>query len=258
MRLLSNIIKSTKINFSDNNCFNIDVPEIYKKKPENIEPEITEYIEQTPNETTSEDLQKLLDESQKKADEIVADAQNQAQEIINNALQQAQQEIEQRKGQAEESGYQEGYNKAIAEVDKLKAKANEELKSAQKQKEEILSSAEPQIVELILKISENLFNKALKFNPQTIAALVKKGLSQASSKDNLIIHVSVDDYTAAKNGLKEFKEFVGEGAEIEIFRDTSLNCGDCIIETSFGNIDCSFETQFEQIKKEIIYILENR
>lgn len=258
MRLLSNIIKSTKVNISDDNCFSIDVPELYKKKPESINLEISEIEEVKKEEKTDENIQEFLERSKAEAEEIIKEANQNAENIIKDALLQAQKEIEQTRNQAEQEGYQQGYDKGILEVDKLKKQANEQLMQAKQQREELINALEPQMIDMVLKISENIFGKALKFNPQVISCLIKKGLSQSSSKDALVIHISVGDYSAAQEGLKDFKDFVGEGVEVELFRDTSLNLGDCIIETSFGNIDCSFETQFEEIKKEILYILENR
>jgi flagellar assembly protein FliH len=73
----------------------------------------------------------------------------------------------------------------------------------------------------------------------------------------IFIHVSKQEYYIVVENLSQLIEATSNSA-IEVIKDLSLNKGDCIIETPFGNVDSSFDMQFEAIKNDLIYILENR
>ncbi len=260
MRLLSNIIKSTRINVSQVDKYNIEIPVM----PKNID-NTTESVKQKDNinevnkiELNVNKSKEIIQQAKEEAQFIIQQAEEEAQFIIQQAKNDAEFKAQQILENAQNEGYNFGYNSAIEEVNMLKMQVQKELELAILEKEETLNSIEPEIINLTLKISKNIFGEMLKINPQIIILLIKKGLSQVNTSGKIFIHVSKDDYAIAQQNITELEDFIGSRVELEILRDLDLDKGDCIIETQFGNVDCSFEQQFESIKNELIYILENR
>lgn len=253
-KLLSNIIKSTQVSVSSNEKYNIEVPNIHNSDFF-IEEKIPNTIDESSNKLTKEAVIQLAKE---KSEYIIKQAQETAKQIIIQANNDASIEAEQIKEIARKEGYDFGYNSAIEEINPLKIQIQQELEAAISEKEETLKAIEPNIVKMVLQISKSIFGKALKTDPQTIVLLIKRGLSEANTTGKVFIHISRYDYEVAQQNISKLSEFVDSNSELEILKDSSLDEGDCIIETSFGNVDCSFDQQFKSIKNELLYILENR
>lgn len=254
MKLLSNIIKSGRVKVSKDNKYCI---KIINNSPTPINV-LEEFVEESPKQQENLKPEELLKMAEQEAQNIINDAYSQADQIINQAVREADNEIQRLKNDAKQNGYDTGYSKAMSEVDVLKTKVKKELESAQIEKKETLEAIEPKVIRLLLQISKSIFGKIIEINPQIIILLIKKGLSEANTMGKMSVHVSKLDYENALAGKHELDEMVGGNAEIEIIKDLTLEQGDCIIETPFGNVDSSFSQQFESIKNEILYILENR
>lgn len=251
---LSNIIKSTQVNVSSNEKYNIEVPNIHNSDFF-IEEEILNSTDENINNLTAEST---IQFAKDKSEVIISQAQKVAEQIITQANNDARIEAQKIKEIARKEGYDFGYNSALGEINPIKIQIQHELETAIIEKEETLKAIEPKVVRMVLQISKSIFGKALKTDPQTIVLLMKKGLAEANATGKVFIHISKYDYEVAQQNISKLSEFAGNNSELEILKDLSLDEGDCIIETSFGNVDCSFEQQFESIKNELLYILENR
>lgn len=254
MRLLSNIIKSTRVSVSSINKFNIEImPIVNEIASDNVL--VSEEV--LDDSFIKANEQQIIALANQKAEEIILKANEKANDILTNAICNAEDEAEKIKQDAQKMGYDYGYNSAIEQIETLKAQAQLELENAIKQKEEILLSSEPQMVDMILKLSKTIFGKALEINPQVIMLLIKKALEQSTVNGKLYIHVSKEDYDCVIENVSQIYE-LSSNEEIEIIKDLTLTKGDCIIETPYGNVDSSFDMQFDAIKNDLIYILENR
>ena len=203
------------------------------------------------------------------AEDIVEQAREEARQIIENAREEASRLIEERRAafdeelrilqeetlnEAQETGYAKGYDESVG----LRTQAEQVLKDAAATKEEMIKNTEPEITTLVCRIVNKLTADAADLNPQVVNCLIKQGLGQANAIGDIKIHVSPVDYDDVLERRDEFLSLAGTGSKIEIFKDLSLNKSDCIIETPYGNIDCSLEQQFISLRENIYYILNNR
>jgi flagellar assembly protein FliH len=196
----------------------------------------------------------VLNEARGEAEIIILKARNEARIISDNA----RKEIDGLRGEAEEEargkGYGDGFNKGASEAEALKREAEQTLREARAERDELLSGMEPRAVGLIIKIMEKLLGAAVKINPQIILHLIREGLSCATGSESVRIRVSPDDYTVVQDHFNEIMEFAGS-SDAQLVKDASLNPMDCIIETSYGNIDSGLDQQFESLKADLLYTL---
>jgi flagellar assembly protein FliH len=242
------------VNIDADNFVSLDVPDISEFLFDNIEDEEEGLTEE---------------EALSRAEQIVADAENEAEEIKvaaevegKNAVikmkEQAKGEIEGLKAAAYNEAYEAGRLKGEAEAEGIIAEAEEIKERALVEKEEILNSAEPEIVELVADVVKKLIGGAFEIRPELILFLVKQGLSATTLTGNITVHVSEDDYGAVIADKNELLSMAEAGTTIEIIKDVSLNAADCIIETKFGNIDCSLDKQYGALKESLFLICKNR
>lgn len=200
---------------------------------------------------------------------IILKAKQDAEKLIIEAGERAAQLLEQAKKDAmfaklrieeegRQQGYQEGFQQGSEESKKLLIQAKTELENARKERERIINDIEPKVVDLIIKISEKVLGTTIKTNKNSIKYLLQKGLLEVkNTSDKITVRVSEDDYLTVLDNKKEIFEDFSLADKIDIVKDLSLEIGDCIIETQFGNIDCSLGVQFEGLKQELLFILSS-
>jgi flagellar assembly protein FliH len=191
----------------------------------------------------------------KKSESIINDALKKADDIIQNAIKQAEQEGKKIIDEIREQGYREGIRNAESEGSQIRAQAEQVLNDARMERKSIEESTEPDMVDLIIKITAKLLDNAVRLNPAVVLNLIKQGLSGATLTGDVMIHVSPHDYDVTANNKEAIQAMAEGSVRIEIKRDPSLNPMDCVIETPFGNIDCSLGQQFENLCHNLAYVL---
>jgi len=205
--------------------------------------------------SVEEQAAKLLDAARREAEVIILDAQDAGaaeQEAMRNA---AKNEIIKMKEQAKEEGYNEGLTMATREGDTIRAQARKVLADAEAERKKMQQRLEPEMVELLIGIATKLIGNAVALNPDIILSLVRLGMQSATITGTVVVYVSADDYETAVDNKEKIMALTDGSVKLDIVKDLSLGSMDCIIETPFGNIDCSLGQQFEALHQNITYLL---
>jgi flagellar assembly protein FliH len=248
------ILKASAVTVDPENKVLIDImPAVYAmpEQEEKEEPEAPERL--TPHETA----QQIIMNASRKAEAILKDALDEAEGMVNEAKQQAAREAVEIIETSKEQGYQDGLKKAQSIADNIRGQAEQELADARRERKEMEASLEPDMVHLIMQIVEKLLSISAYVNPDVVVNLVKQGLAGATLTGDVFIHVSQADYETVSENKEQFMALADGSVRFEIMRDLSLNPMDCVIETPYGNIDCSLGQQYESLRNNLLYILEN-
>lgn len=200
----------------------------------------------------------ILRRAKREAEKIIKKAEVQAAITLADAVAQSETMRKEMLEKSHKEGYENGYAKGMAEADAIKQEAQNICSDAENEREKILEDIEPQIVELVLAITSKLLSDTAEINPQVVINLIKQGIVESTITGDIKIRVSPDDFETVAEHREDILSLVGGGTDIDILKDFSLNKLDCIIETPFGNIDCSLDQRFEALKNNIYYIFENR
>lgn len=154
--------------------------------------------------------------------------------------------------EAKGKGYAEGFEKGVAEIEKLRAGLREEREKLQREYEQRVDELEPQFVELITDIYEQVFRVELKPYGPIVAHLISNTMRNSEEKKDFIIHVSKADYEEVSSRREEIKENGISGkTTVEIIEDITLLPGECMIETGGGIFDCGLGTQLACLKEKL-------
>lgn len=258
---------------------------------------VEEYTGITPDELRREaeafkagweiEKQRMLEEAQKSADDIVKKAEeaafaevkkqtNQAQvikteaeqnasEIIKNAnleaeriIQQAREEEAKIKESAIQEGYAEGYKKGVeegqAEVDRLIQRIHKIIEAVMVRREEILQETEQQIVELVILMARKVV-KVISENQKTVVlSNVLSALKKIKARGNVTIRVNLEDIKLATANIDEFIKRVEKVNGISVIEDSTIDKGGCIVETDFGAIDARISSQLSELENKIMEV----
>jgi len=242
---LSKIFKAAGIRLDTENTVTIDVPRFDQNAAESPAANAAT--------RTQSEYDRILNQAQSEGARIIREAHVNAAQMREKAEAERERLREETYAKAHEEGFDEGYGKGAAEADLLKAEAHRLHEETLAEQKRTYAAIEPDMVDLTLSIVKKLLGDVADIHPQVIANLIRQGIAESTSTGALVIRISREDYeTVAAD--KDALTAAAEGADIELVRDLSLAKSDCIIETVYGNIDCSLDRQYEAVKQNLRYI----
>lgn len=218
-------------------------------------------------------LDNVIDDTKAEAADIIAQAKITAEQCIQEAQQQAimikqqaqaeghQQGYEEGSKAGHDAGYQTGYQEGLLqgqqlgrsemdqEIAEAVAKTKQILAAGEEEAKKMMLDAERQIVDIALAVARKIIAYEIAENPLVVLPLVKAALEKVSDQEEVVIRVSVDDFDSVLMAKNDLQTMVGRENALKITVDHTIQSGSCIIDTSYGEVDATVDTQFETIKK---------
>ena len=196
---------------------------------------------------------------------IKADAENDARTIIEKAKADAAQIIadaEAQKARLEEEarldgseiGYKEGYDKGVAEVERLVDRMHRILEAVMQRREEILQETESQIVELVILMARKVVKILSENQKNVVMANTLAALKKVKARGDVTLRVNLEDVKLSSEHVKEFISHVENVKGINVLEDSSVEKGGCIVETDFGAIDARISSQLTELENKILEV----
>ncbi len=179
-------------------------------------------------------------------------AQEQADMIVNNAHAQAQEIMQMAQQQGHQEGYDAGYQEGVAAAQALQADFEQQKEDLEKQYQQIVDELEPEMVDILTQIYEHVFNIELREDKGIILHLLKTTLSRIEPGNDLIVHISSDDYDDIMEQKEELDACItSPNTSMEIIEDPLLKENECMIESDSGVFDCSLGVELSEITRKL-------
>ncbi|WP_264191374.1 flagellar assembly protein FliH [Metabacillus litoralis] len=205
-------------------------------------------IIQSANEEAKRLVQEAVDEKTRILDEIHLEKSSWEQE------RERIYEVARQEGYAE--GLELGRQESLRQYESLIIESQRIVDIARNDYDEKIQSAENEIVFLAIKVAEKVLNTIIESSPESFLPIVKKGLLEVKEYDHIKIHVHPAFYELLINQKNELQAIVTNDTDINVYADAELKEYDCFIESAYGRIDLSIDTQLEQLKKQLIELLD--
>jgi flagellar assembly protein FliH len=203
-----------------------------------------------------------IQEKHAAADRAIDEANEQAKRILDDAkseVEQLRQELEEEKKQAFEeaqtSGYQAGYESGEQEgkqhYQEIIEQAQSVLVLAKKDYDATVQQSEQTISMLALEAASKILNKKLEDDPECFVDIVKGVMKEVREQKNITIYAHPNDYPLILSQKDELLSIFYTDAELSIFPDGDLTTGSCIVESTFGRIDASIESQLLELREKL-------
>lgn len=246
---------------------------------EEIEAELERYRQET-----EERIQKELEEAHERAKQIEEEGKSVAFNLIQESKEKAKREdeaarlnsdqiieraklevermvkeAEMRVAEIEHEAYQKGYDagrevgfkKGQAEVRRLIDRLGTIVGQAIDVREEIIAASEKQMVDMILMIARKVIKDEVVERKEVVLNNIRESLKRIKDRDRVDIRVNFADLeltTAHKDELIKMMESL---RKVNIYEDSRIDRGGCIIETEVGSIDARISTQLKEIEEAI-------
>jgi len=150
-----------------------------------------------------------------------------------------------------DAGREEGYKEGQAEVMRLIDRLGTIVSSAVDIRDDIIKSSEKLMTELILLIARKVIKDEIAERREVVINNIKEALKKVKDRDRVDIRVNFADLdmtTAHKDELIKMMESL---KKVNIYEDSRVERGGCIIETDVGAIDARINTQLDAIEEAI-------
>lgn len=200
-------------------------------------------------------------EAADEAEKIVAAAKKQAEECINKAIFEAEQLKQQMYEQAKQEGYRDGYAEGVRQgrqqaAEDMATELNEATKQARKilldahqQYKQFVIDAEREVIQIAFALAKKILMREIDENPTVVLPIVKAALDKVRDQEHMTIRVSPDDFELLLQAKRDLQMMVGRENAISVLSDHTVSPGGCLIDTPYGTVDASIDTQFEAVKK---------
>ncbi len=210
-----------------------------------LEPEIPE--DNISELTKDSDAPIVLDPAEVRAecDEMIKDAEAKAEKIKEDARDYVKESAE----KAREDGYEEGKALAYQELESERAALNEERAAMQLEFENKLKEIEPKMVDVITDIYSRVFGENFFSRRDVMVALLNRALLSIDTEEQIVINISPADYDLLMGMKASILEKISLNLEPEIRQKEDLLPGQAKIETPYGIIDCSIDTELRELTR---------
>jgi len=246
---------------------------------EEMEAELERYRRET-----EEEVNRMLEEAKGRAKQIEEDGKKAAFKELQDAREQikeemekfradSEREIERGKFEAEkmikeaelkvseieheaykkgyEAGREEGYKEGQAEVMRLIDRLGTIVSTAVDIRDDIIRSSERLMTEMILMIARKVIKDEIVERREVVINNIKEAIKRVKDRDRIDVRVNFADLdmtTAHKDELIKMMESL---KKVNIYEDSRVERGGCIIETDVGAIDARISTQLDTIEEAI-------
>ena len=218
------------------------------------------------SETTSQETALRVDEElviagKKQVAEMLQQANLMIDEMKQQAIREAAVEADRLKTKAAEEGTAEGHATGLrqgldaakqqmaAQLQQTCDQCNAMVATAEQEARQILQEAEPKIIEMVMAISRKVITDEVETRPTVVLELVRGALARVRDQNQIIIHVSPDDYEFIMQSRRTLQAVVGAEQTLTVTADAVLGKGGCLIETSFGTVEAGIDTQLDSIHR---------
>ena len=174
-------------------------------------------------------------------------------------LKQAKEQAKEKALHIEKEAYEKGFAQGEKDGLELGQKLGEQrietvvqqmatlLQEIQNQRDSLYKTYEREMLQLALSISKKILHHELQVNEEVITATLREVSKHIVDQRKIVIRLNPVDlqFLQTRAGSVLSAEKGGQG--VEMIKDPSITRGGCVVETAFGSIDGTIETQFDQI-----------
>jgi len=175
---------------------------------------------------------------------------------VEDILQNAHKKVSLLEKEAYEKGFAQGEKDGLELGGKKAVKVIENIENLfieiSNLKREIVRRHEKQILELIFAIVKKILHDHLDINEKTIKNIIFQALDVTAEKSKIVLKVNPEDFDFVEGLRPEFFSKFKELKSITATSDPSITKGGCFLETPYGDVDATIETQLEKIYQSVV------
>ncbi|MFP3916185.1 flagellar assembly protein FliH [Lysinibacillus telephonicus] len=157
-----------------------------------------------------------------------------------------------------QQGYEEGINKASADMAEALKVANETIETARLNAQKYIEDQEQVILDIALASAERIIGSSLDRDDEIYLSIIKRGLKEAREMKEIKIYVSPLYHKIVSDNRDELAEMFPTDVPLLIFVNEDLTDTESYIETNHGRIVVSIDEQLHELRLKLNEILSSK
>jgi flagellar assembly protein FliH len=206
-----------------------------------------------------EEADTIIEQARQKAEKLLQETEQE----VNRKLEEITRKessfdhfIEQSRKEASEKGYQEGYEQGLQQCEKdyqnMLEEATKILSSAQALQHKKLMEAEPHLIDLSIAVAGKIIGESLAFN-ENWKKFVTEALNQVRQEEDIKLFVPPKHYQDSVDLADHLSKVFN--TDIIVYPDGTKAENGCVIETKYGQIDASVDSQLQEMKEKLLELV---
>lgn len=146
-----------------------------------------------------------------------------------------------------EQGEKDGRELGLKRLDVVIHQLKKALLEIERQQEGFRQSYESEMLRLMLCIGKRIFRQELLCHEEAILAVLREAFQYVTDRGKVLVRLNPVDYQYLLTHTGEVPFSPDERDGVKMIEDPSITRGGCLLETSFGEVDATFESQFDEM-----------
>ena len=146
-------------------------------------------------------------------------------------------------------GLAEARAEARGEVEAALMAVAELVDAVDRRRAEMEDEAARAAAALALEVAAKVVRAEVAARPERIIDVIRAAMRRAFDRDRLVVRVNPSDLAICRESAPELLTRTGGIGTLDFFDDQRIPPGSCVLETSSGDIDATFESQFSRIQE---------
>src|SRR5665213_746213 len=132
-----------------------------------------------------------------------------------------------------------------------RARVTQAVEAFQAVRKRYFIDVEAEVVKLALAIAARILHREAKLDPLLLTAAVRVALDKVTDNSTMELRVPASELASWKSALEAEAE-----SRVQLVGDVRLEAGECILETSVGQVELGIHAQLEEIEKGFFDLLQ--
>lgn len=146
-----------------------------------------------------------------------------------------------------EQGEKDGRELGMKRVEMVIHQLRNVFLEIERQRKGFQQAYESGMLTLVLGIGKRIFRQEILFCKEVIITVLREAFQYVTDRGKTVVRLNPGDYQylSAHPGQVPFS--LNENDGVKMIEDPSITRGGCLLETSFGEVDATFESQFDEM-----------
>ncbi|MGN8645000.1 flagellar assembly protein FliH [Gracilibacillus sp. HCP3S3_G5_1] len=162
--------------------------------------------------------------------------------------------------QAQQEGYQQGFKQgqedSVQEFQQLINEAVEVLGTAKKEYHKMIAESDETVLQIALAVAEKILKQSIEEDKDKFVGIARSLIEQVKDRSSIKLFVSSKYYPLLIENKDELRSIIHDEMEFMILPSIELQGEQIIIETPYGRIDASVDSQLEEISTRLFHVVE--
>jgi len=132
-------------------------------------------------------------------------------------------------------------------LERVQRLLHEVVASFGRQRNQLFQQLKPGLVRLAIAVARQIVGRELNSDEEAVKRVIGKALDEMGRSGRVVARVSPEDAPILREAIKQDQWTAPPLVELEIVADASVSRGGCVLESDYGQVDATIETQVAEL-----------